>query len=138
MLDVVKDHDVVITTAAVPGQKAPILITTQMVEAMAPGSAIVDVAAVRGGNCELTQPGRTVNHKGVLILGPTNFAAMAPFHASQMFSANVATFLKHLNGFLPLDKIPEDDIVAETLVTHAGEVSNQRVREALGLAGAAK
>jgi NAD(P) transhydrogenase subunit alpha len=92
---------------------------------------------VRGGNCELTQPGQTVHHKGVSILGPTNFASMAPYHASQMFSANVVTFLKHLNGFLPLDKIPDDDIVADTLVTHAGEISNPRVREALGIAGEA-
>ena len=133
MLEVIKEHDIVITTAAVPGKRAPILITKEMVEAMAPGSAIVDVAAVRGGNCELTRPGETVHHQGVSILGPTNFAAMAPYHSSQMFSANVATFLKHLNGFLPLDAIPEDDIVSETLVTHGGEVVNPRIRESLGL-----
>ena len=131
MLNVIKEHDVVITTAAVPGKKAPILVTTAMVEAMAPGSVIVDIAAVRGGNCELTQPDKVVRHHGVTILGPTNFASMAPFHASQMFSANVVTFLKHLAGFLPLEKIPEDDIVAETLVTHAGQVTNARVREAI-------
>jgi NAD(P) transhydrogenase subunit alpha len=105
-----------------------------MVEAMAPGSVVVDVAAVRGGNCELTQPDKTVVHRGVTILGPTNFATLAPYHASQMFSANVATFLKHVKGFLPLDTIPSDDIVADTLVTHAGEVVNPRVREMLGLA----
>lgn len=133
MLEVVKEHDVVITTAAVPGKKAPILITREMVEAMAPGSVVVDIAAVRGGNCELTKPGETVFHNGVNILGPTNFASMAPYHASQMFSANVVTFLKHLTGFLPLDKIPDDDIVAETLVTHAGQVVNARVKEALGV-----
>jgi H+-translocating NAD(P) transhydrogenase subunit alpha len=133
MLEVVKENDIVITTAAVPGKRAPILITREMVEAMAPGSAIVDVAAVRGGNCELTQPGETVHHNGVTILGPTNFASMAPYHSSQMFSANVATFLKHLNDFLPLEAIPADDIVSETLVTHGGEVVNARVREILGL-----
>ncbi len=133
MLEVVKEHDVVITTAAVPGKRAPILITKEMVEAMAPGSTIVDIAAVRGGNCELTQPDQHVVHNGVNIVGPTNFASMAPFHASQMFSANVATFLKHLNGFLPLETIPEDDIVADTLVTHGGDVTNPRVREILGL-----
>lgn len=131
MLNVIKEHDVVITTAAVPGKKAPVLVTRAMVEAMAPGSVIVDIAAVRGGNCELTQPDKVVRHNGVTILGPTNFASMAPHHASQMFSANVVTFLKHLAGFLPLDKIPEDDIVAETLVTHAGQVSNARVRDAI-------
>lgn len=131
MLNVVKEQDVVITTAAVPGKKAPILITREMVEAMAPGSVIVDIAAVRGGNCELTQPDKLVRHNGVSIVGPTNFAAMAPYHASQMFSANVVTFLKHLVAFLPLEKIPEDDIVAETLVAHAGQVVNTRVKEVL-------
>src|SRR5262249_5207233 len=129
MLEVVKEQDVVITTAAVPGKRAPILITTAMVEAMAPGSVIVDIAAVRGGNCELTRPGETVIHNGVSILGPTNFAAMAPYHSSQMFSANVVTFLKHLTGFLPLTAGVTDDIVAETMVTHGGEVVNARVRE---------
>jgi len=131
MLNVIKEHDVVITTAAVPGKKAPILVTKAMVEAMAPGSVIVDIAAVRGGNCELTQPDQVVHHNGVTILGPTNFASMAPYHASQMFSANVVTFLKHLAGFLPLETIPEDDIVAETLVTHAGQVTNARVKDAI-------
>src|SRR5207249_10734237 len=91
MLEVVREQDIVITTAAVPGKRAPILITTTMVEAMAPGSVIVDIAAVRGGNCELTRPGETVIHNGVSILGLTNFASMAPYHSSQMFSANVVT-----------------------------------------------
>ena len=133
MLEVVREQDVVISTAAVPGKKAPILITKDMVEAMAPGSVIMDVAAVRGGNCELTRPGETVIHKGVTILGPTNFASLAPYHASQMFSANAITFLKHLIGFLPLTNDVTDDIVTDTLVTHGGEVTNSRVREALGL-----
>ena len=133
MTEVLKENDVVITTAAVPGKKAPLLITREMVEAMTPGSCIVDIAAVRGGNCELTQPDQEVHHNGVTILGPTNFAAMAPHDASQMFSANVATFLKHLAKFLPLDEIPEDEVIRETLLTHKGEVVNARVREALGL-----
>ena len=136
MLEVVREQDVVISTAAVPGKKAPVLITKEMVEAMAPGSVIMDVAAVRGGNCELTRPGETVIHKGVTILGPTNFASMAPYHASQMFSANAITFLKHLIGFLPLTNDVTDDIVVDTLVTHGGEVTNSRVREALGLPAA--
>jgi NAD(P) transhydrogenase subunit alpha len=136
MLEVVREQDVVISTAAVPGKKAPVLITKEMVEAMAPGSVIMDVAAVRGGNCELTRPGETVVHHGVTILGPTNFASLAPYHASQMFSANAITFLKHLIGFLPLTGAVTDDIVAETLVTHGGEVVNPRVREALGLPAA--
>jgi NAD(P) transhydrogenase subunit alpha len=133
MMEVIREQDVVISTAAVPGRKAPILITREMVEAMAPGSVIMDIAAVRGGNCELTRPGETVIHNGVTILGPTNFASMAPYHASQMFSANAITFLKHLLGFLPLTTDVTDDIVVDTLVTHGGEVTNSRVREALGL-----
>jgi NAD(P) transhydrogenase subunit alpha len=136
MMEVIREQDVVISTAAVPGKKAPILITTEMVEAMAPGSVIMDIAAVRGGNCELTRPGETVIHKGVTILGPTNFASMAPYHSSQMFSANAITFLKHLIGFLPLSSDVTDDIVTDTLVTHGGEVTNSRVREALGLPAA--
>lgn len=136
MLEVIREQDVVISTAAVPGKRAPVLITKEMVEAMAPGSVIMDVAAVRGGNCELTRPGETVIHKGVTILGPTNFASMAPYHASQMFSANAITFLKHLIGFLPLSSDVTDDIVTDTLVTHGGEVTNSRVREALGLPAA--
>jgi NAD(P) transhydrogenase subunit alpha len=132
MLEVVKEHDAVITTAAVPGKKAPILITKEMVEAMAPGSVIVDIAAVRGGNCELTQPGKIVVHNGVTILGPMNFPAMAPFHASQMYSANVVTFWKNLAGFLPVTAQSPDEIVRETLVTHAGAVVHPRVCEVFG------
>jgi NAD(P) transhydrogenase subunit alpha len=133
MMDVIREQDVVISTAAVPGKKAPVLITREMVEAMAPGSVIMDIAAVRGGNCELTCPGETVIHKGVTILGETNFASMAPYHSSQMFSSNAITFLKHLIGFLPLTGAVTDDIVTDTMVTHGGEVTNSRVREALGL-----
>ncbi len=134
MRDVIKEHDIVITTAAVPGKKAPILVTREMAEAMALGSVIVDIAAVRGGNCELTRVDEVVVHNGVTILGPSNFASLAPYHASQMYSSNVVTFLKHLLGFLPVKADCEDEIVRETLVTHAGEVSNARVRELTGLA----
>jgi len=133
LTEVIREHDVVITTAAVPGKRAPILVTKEMVDAMQPGSVIVDLAAVRGGNCELTECGKTIIHKGVTIMGPANLPAAAPFHASQMFSSNVATFLKHLNGFLPLAAVPEDEIVRETLVTHGGAVVHPRVCEALKL-----
>ena len=95
MTRVVAEHDVVITTAAIPGKKAPVLITREMVEGMAPGSVIVDIAE-RGGNCELTQPGETLQHGGVTILGPTNLPADVPFHASQMFAKNITTLLAHL------------------------------------------
>lgn len=129
--DVLREQDVVITTAAVPGRKAPILITREMAEAMLPGSVIVDIAAERGGNCELTRPGETVTHNGVSILGPVNLASLAPYHASQMLGTNLSSFLKVLikDGALSIDT--GDEIVRESLVTHQGEVVNPRVRELL-------
>ena len=113
---VVAESDVVITTAMIPGKKAPVLITAAMVEAMPSGSVVVDLAAERGGNCELTRPNETVVHGGVQILGPTNLPSEAPYHASQMYAKNVVTFLLHLvrDGQLRLD--PEDPIVQDTLV----------------------
>ena len=133
MAKVVAANDVVITTAAVPGRKAPILITAGMVEGMAPGSIVVDIAAERGGNCELTRPGETVNVGGVTILGPLNMASDTPGHASQMYAKNITTFLLHLvdEGRLQLDR--EDEIVQGTLLTLEGEVVHPRVRELLGL-----
>ena len=133
MTDVVREQDVVITTAAVPGKRAPILITREMVEAMAPGSVVVDLAAVRGGNCELTKPGMIVHHNGVSVMGPMNIPALAPYHSSQMFGTNVTTFLKHLKAFLPLTADPADEIVRDTLVTFGGNIVHQRVCEAFGL-----
>ncbi len=130
---VLAEQNVVITTAAVPGKKAPILITREMVERMAPGSIIVDIAAERGGNCELTRPGETVDHGGVGILGPLNLASTVPYHASQMYAKNIATFLKYLikDGKLTLDR--QDEIVRETLVTLGGEVVHAKVRELMGM-----
>jgi NAD(P) transhydrogenase subunit alpha len=135
MAAVMSAQNVVITTAAVPGKRAPVLITRDMVARMAPGSVIVDIAAERGGNCELTRPGETVEEGGVQILGPVNLPATIPYHASQMYAKNIATFLKALvkDGALVLNR--EDEIVRETLVTHAGEVVHPRVRELMGLAG---
>lgn len=134
--DVLAQQNVVITTAAVPGRKAPILITREMAARMAPGSMIVDIAAERGGNCELTRPGETVISGGVHILGPVNLPSTIPFHASQMYAKNIATFLKYLvkDGKLALNR--EDEIVRETLVTHAGAVVHPRVREMMGLPAA--
>jgi len=133
MLRVVAENDVVITTAAIPGKKAPILVTAEMVERMAPGSVVVDLAAERGGNCELTRPGETVLVGGVTILGPTNLPAEVPYHASQMFSKNMTTFLTHLvkDGRLRVDT--SDEITRETLVTHEGEVVHSKVRELLAV-----
>jgi NAD(P) transhydrogenase subunit alpha len=130
---VLREHDVVTTTAAVPGRKAPILITTDMVGAMARGSVIVDVAAQRGGNCELTLPGRTIVHRGVSILGPMNLPSTIPYHASQMYSANVVAFLKHLLKDETLTPNLKDEIVRETLVTYNGEIVNEQVRDTVAL-----
>ncbi len=134
--EVIREQDVVITTAAVPGKKAPILVTAEMASAMAPGSVIVDIAAERGGNCELTRPGETVMHQGISILGPLNLPSTAPYHASQMYASNVVAFLKLMvkNGELTVNR--EDEIIRETLVTHGGEVVNARVSELLMKAAA--
>lgn len=132
MTEVLREQDVVITTAAVPGKKAPILITREMAEAMMPGSVIVDLAAERGGNCELTRPGETVVHQGVSILGPTNLPSLAPYHASQMFGSNVASLLKlMISKERELVVNLEDEIVRESLVTHGGKVVHPRVLELL-------
>jgi NAD(P) transhydrogenase subunit alpha len=136
MTQVVAECDVVITTAAVPGKTAPILVTADMVKGMAPGSVIVDLAAERGGNCELTEAGQTVVEHGVSILGPTNLPATVPFHASQMYSRNVATFLGHLVNDGGLEINLEDEITRDTLVTHNGEVVQPKVRELLGMPAA--
>jgi len=139
MLKVVAASDVVITTALIPGRKAPILITAEMVDGMVPGSVVVDLAAERGGNCELTRPDEVVLHKGVTILGPSNPPALVPNHASQMYSKNITTFLAHLLGkegakqaSLVLDL--SDEITRETLLTKDGEVVHARVRDLPGAA----
>jgi NAD(P) transhydrogenase subunit alpha len=132
MKRVVAANDVVITTAAVPGRKAPTLVTCEMVEAMTPGSVLVDAAAERGGNCELMQPDQTVvTSGGVTILGPTNLASDVPNHASQMFAKNVVTFLAHLVKDGQLVISTDDEITRETLVTREGKVVNARVAEQL-------
>ena len=130
---VISTSDIVISTAAVPGKKAPILITAEMVAGMSPGSVIVDLAAERGGNCELTKPGETIVAHGVTIHGPENLSSTVPYHASQMYAKNVATFLLHLvkKGEVTLDM--NDEITKETMMTKHGEVVQPRIREALGL-----
>jgi len=122
MKRVVAENDVVITTAAVPGKKAPILVTADMVRGMKPGSVIVDLAAERGGNCELTKAGETVIENDVRILGPVNLPADVPYHASQMYSKNLANFVSVLvkEGQLQLDS--DDEIVQATMITHDGNI----------------
>jgi H+-translocating NAD(P) transhydrogenase subunit alpha len=134
MTKVVADSDVVITTAAIPGKRSPILVTADMVKAMAPGSVIVDLGAERGGNCELTQSGKTTVEHGVTIVGPLNLASTAAYHASQMYAKNVATFLEHLldkEGKLVVNTA--DEITAGTLLCQGGELVHPRLREILGM-----
>jgi NAD(P) transhydrogenase subunit alpha len=130
---VIAEQDVVITTAVIPGKKAPTLVTKEMVAGMSPGSVIVDLAAERGGNCELTRPGEKVIEHGVTIIGWLNLASSVPYHASQMYARNLSTFLALLvkDGKLQLNL--KDDIIRETLVTQGGEIVNARLREFFSL-----
>ncbi len=130
LTSVIARNDVVITTAAVPGARAPLLITREMVRTMRPGSVIIDLAAEWGGNCELTRAGESITENGVTIVGAVNLAATIPHHASQLYSRNLTNFLNLLfrEGQLNLD----DEITRSTLVTHQGEVVHPRVKEKLG------
>jgi H+-translocating NAD(P) transhydrogenase subunit alpha len=120
--------DVVITTALVPGQRAPILITEEMVQGMRPGSILIDLAAEQGGNCALTEPGQEIERHAVVIIGPVNLPATVPFHASQMYARNVTSFLLHLlkDGRLHLDL--SDELTRGPLVTHQGEIVHEAVK----------
>jgi len=134
---VVAESDVVITAAVIPGKRAPLLVTREMVEKMAPGSVIVDVAAERGGNCEVTQAGKIIIEHDVTILGYINLASTVPYHASQMYSRNVASFLTHLTKDRKIVIDSEDEITRETLVTQGGKIVHARVKEFFGLDGKA-
>ena len=133
MARTVAESDVVITTAAVPGKKAPVLITAEAVAGMAPGSVIVDLAAERGGNCELTQPGKTVVEKGVTILGPLDLPADVPYHASQLYAKNITSYLQLLLKDRQIRLNLEDEILRETLVARDGKVVHPRVCELLSI-----
>jgi NAD(P) transhydrogenase subunit alpha len=131
--DAVAANDVVVTAAVIPGKKAPLLVTKEMVARMLPGSVIVDLAAERGGNCELTRAGETVVEHGVTIIGETNLASTVPYHASQMYARNLTAFLLNMvkDGKFQLNEA--DEIHRETWLTRDGEIVNARVREFLGL-----
>src|SRR5690606_4390936 len=132
MTRVVADSDVVITTAAIPGKRSPILVTAPMVEAMSPGSVIIDLGAERGGNCELTRPGEEIVEHGVTIVGPINVPSTVPYHASQMYARNLATFLKHLTskeGALQIDT--GDEITAGALTCRPSEGVHPRLPDVL-------
>lgn len=130
---VIAESDVVITTAVVPGKKAPVLVTGDMVKGMAPGSVIFDLAAERGGNCELTRAGETIVAHGVTIVGRINVAAEVPYHASQMYARNLTSFLLNLVKDGKVRPASEDEIIRETMLTRDGEIVNARVREFFAL-----
>jgi NAD(P) transhydrogenase subunit alpha len=129
----VAESDVVVTAAVVPGKKPPVLITRDMVQRMAPGSVIVDIAAERGGNCELTKAQQRIVEYGVTIIGYINVASTVPYHASLMYAKNLTAFLLHLGKEGKLQVNLQDEITRETLVTRDGEVVNTRVREFFSL-----
>jgi NAD(P) transhydrogenase subunit alpha len=126
---VVGESDIVITAAVIPGKKSPVLITADMVKRMAPGSVIVDLAAERGGNCELTRTGETIQVHGVTIIGAINLASSVPYHASQMYARNLMTYLTYMVKDGKLQENLQDEIIRETLITTGGEIVNARVRE---------
>lgn len=133
MAKVVSESDVVITTAAVPGKRAPILVTKGMIEGMKPGSLLVDLAAERGGNSELTQPGSNVDVNGVRVMGPLNLPSTIPNHASQLYSKNITTYLLNMTHESGFEIDTSDEIVRETLVIRGGEVVHPAVRKLLSL-----
>jgi proton-translocating NAD(P)+ transhydrogenase subunit alpha len=131
--EVVGKSDVVISAAVIPGKKSPILVTEEMVKSMPPGSVIVDLAAERGGNCEITVPGENVVKHGVTIIGQVNLASTVPYHASQMYARNITAFLLHLvkDGKLQINE--SDEIHRDTMLTRGGEIVNARLREFFSL-----
>jgi len=133
LADIVAMQQVVVTTAAVPGRRSPVIITAAMVERMEPGSVIIDLASERGGNCELTKPGEIIVAHGVTIMGPINLPSTMPYHASQMYGNNVTNLLKEFikDGSLELDF--KNEVISGTIVCHNGEIVHPRVRELAGL-----
>jgi NAD(P) transhydrogenase subunit alpha len=131
--DAVAEADIVITTAQVPGKQAPLLVTKAMVEAMKPGSVIIDMAADQGGNCELSKADETVEHNGVTILGPSNLPSDMAMHTSQMYARNIISLLRLLAPEKDLVLNFDDDIIDSACITHDGQVRNERVRELLNL-----
>ena len=138
-LDLIADHanqsDIVITTALIPGKKAPVLITEDTVKRMRQGSVNVDLAAVQGGNCELTEPGEDVTKHGVIIIGQLNLPSMLPVHATLMYANNVANLLLHLWRDQQIVVNLDDEITRGTLITHDGEITHEDVKKSLGLDG---
>jgi NAD(P) transhydrogenase subunit alpha len=133
MTETIREMDVVITTAAVPGKRAPVLVTKEMVDVMKPGAVVVDLGAERGGNCELTKAGETVLVNGVHIIGPVNVPASMAFDASQLYSKNITTLLGALVSDKELVINTADEIISASVVTHDGGVPNAQTRANIGL-----
>jgi NAD(P) transhydrogenase subunit alpha len=129
----IADSDVLITTAAVPGRKAPVLVTEEMVNGMRHGSVIVDLAVERGGNCELTKSGERLEYSGVTIIGPVNLPSTVPHHASQLYSHNICTFLMSLLEKGNVEISPDNEIVRATMVTDRGKLVHEDIGKALNL-----
>jgi len=127
--------DVVITTAQVPGKKAPVLVTKEMLDGMMPGSLVVDLAADQGGNCEGTEPDKNIIYNGVTIIGPVNLPSTMPVHASELYAKNISALLKlMINKENQLELNFEDEVIAGACVAHTGEIRNKRVQDALAVA----
>jgi len=134
----IKDADMVITTALIPGRKAPVLVTDAMLQDMKSGSVVVDLAAIQGGNCEGAQPDQTVVKHDVKILGPTNLPATVPFHASQMLSKVFTNLMTELSNEEGLEVNLDNEVTVGCMITHQGETVHERTREAMGLPALAK
>jgi len=127
----VTEADIVITTALVPGKKAPVLVTEEMVKKMKPGSVVLDMAVEFGGNCEVSEKGKTVKKHGVKIIGEPNLPSLVPTHSSEVYSKNILSLVKHIGKEGKVELNLEDEIVQGSLITNNGEVINQRIKELL-------
>jgi len=125
----ITEADIVITTALVPGKKAPILVTEEMVKKMKPGSVVLDMAVEFGGNCEVSELGKTVKKHGVTIIGEPNLPSLVPQHASEMYSKNILSLIQHISKEGKIELKLEDEIVKDSLITFNGEIFNQRIKE---------
>ena len=128
----ITEADIVITTALVPGKKAPVLVTEEMVKKMRPGSVVLDMAVEFGGNCEVSEKGKTIKKYGVTIIGEPNLPSLVPTHSSEMYSKNILNLITHFGKEGKFDLNLEDEIIKGSLITHNGEVVNQRVNDLLG------
>jgi NAD(P) transhydrogenase subunit alpha len=127
----ITEADIVITTALVPGRKAPVLVTEEMVKNMRPGSVVLDMAVEFGGNCEVSEKGKNVNKNGVTIIGEPNLPSLVPTHSSEMYAKNILSLIQHIGKEGNVELNLEDEIVQGSLITHNGEVINQRIKDLL-------